>query len=126
MLPEDRLGSKPVRLRPKRGRDGRYRPPPAQNRAGGIPAHGLYGAFFVKRASHHFFVLCYSILLFDPRREHSSAQRSEGSLPLGASNRANHACIRLNPHRVSTMKQSYASRARLRGGGSILPTALPP
>ena len=56
----------------------------------------------------------------------SAAQRSEGSLPLAASNRANHACIRLNPHRVSTMKQSYASRARLRGGGSILPAALQP
>src|SRR6516225_1844185 len=100
---------------------------------------------------------CCFILLFDPRREHSSvptayyhrrraqrgsrtallqrrrrlvldhrehggrlpaigwsaAQRSEGSLPLAASDRrANHACIRLNPHRVSTMKQSYASAGK--------------
>ena len=45
---------------------------------------------------------------------------------------ANHACIRLNPYRVPTMKQLYASagkaplRARLRGGGSILPAALQP
>ena len=43
----------------------------------------------------------------------SAAQRSEGSLPLAASDRrANHACIRLNPHRVSTMKQSYASAGK--------------
>ncbi len=32
---------------------------------------------------------------------------------MAASNRrANHACIRLNPHRVSTMKQSYASAGK--------------
>ena len=31
---------------------------------------------------------------------------------MAASNRANHACIRLNPHGVSTMKQSYASAGK--------------
>ena len=45
---------------------------PAQNRTCGFPAYGLYGAFFVKGASRHFCPRCYSILLFDPRREHSS------------------------------------------------------
>ena len=33
---------------------------------------GLYGAFFVKGASRHFGRPLHSILLFDPRREHSS------------------------------------------------------
>ena len=33
-------------------------------------------------------------------------------------------CIRLDPCGVRTMKQSFASRARLRAGGPILPTAL--
>ena len=33
-------------------------------------------------------------------------------------------CIRLDPCEVRTMKQSFASRARLRAGGPILPTAL--
>src|ERR1700682_290102 len=33
---------------------------------------GLYGAFFVKGASRHFRRPLHSILLFDPRREHSS------------------------------------------------------
>jgi hypothetical protein len=33
---------------------------------------GLYGAFFVKVASRHFGRPLHSILLFDPRREHSS------------------------------------------------------
>src|SRR5262245_5290003 len=42
-----------------------------------IIGYGLYGALVVKRASHHFFVLCYSILLFDPRREHSSAPTAD-------------------------------------------------
>jgi hypothetical protein len=32
----------------------------------------LYGAFFVKVASRHFGRPLHSILLFDPRREHSS------------------------------------------------------
>src|SRR5229473_878466 len=35
-------------------------------------AFGLYGAFFVKGASRHFGRPLHSILLFDPRREHSS------------------------------------------------------
>ena len=39
-----------VQLALKRGRDGRYRPPPAQNRAGGIPAHGSHlGCVTAKR-----------------------------------------------------------------------------
>src|SRR5580692_10596880 len=33
-------------------------------------------------------------------------------LPLAAINRANHACIRLNPYGVQTMKQSYASAGK--------------
>jgi hypothetical protein len=48
--PMSQLGSKAVKLRLKRGRDGRYRPPPAQNRAGGIPAHGSHlGCVTAKR-----------------------------------------------------------------------------
>ena len=54
-----------------RGRDASYLAPPAQIRTSGFPAYGLYGAFSVKRASRHFCRLCHSILLFDPRREHS-------------------------------------------------------
>ena len=45
---------------------------PAQIRTGPIRAYGLYGAFFVKGASRHFGRPLHSILLFDPRREHSS------------------------------------------------------
>ena len=33
-------------------------------------------------------------------------------------------CIRLSRHRPETMKQSFASTARLRGGGPILGTAI--
>src|SRR5437899_6755967 len=43
-----------------RGRDERFRPPPAQIRTCGIPAYGLYGSFFVKGASRHF---CRALLL---------------------------------------------------------------
>src|ERR1700757_2426497 len=35
-------------------------------------------------------------------------------------------CIRLDPRWTRTMKQSFASTARLRGGGPILPTASKP
>jgi hypothetical protein len=46
----DGFGSKPISHEVKRGRDGRYRPPPAQNRAGGIPAHGSHlGCVTAKR-----------------------------------------------------------------------------
>ena len=45
---------------------------PAQIRTSPIRASGLYGAFFVKGASRHFSRPLHSILLFDPRREHSS------------------------------------------------------
>ena len=44
-----------------------------QIRTGPIRAYGLYGAFFVKWYHAIFVFLCHSILLFDPRREHSSA-----------------------------------------------------
>src|SRR6201984_605419 len=63
------------------GRDAIFIAPPAQNRTGGFPAYGLYGSFFVKGASRHFcralllpifVVLWCFILLFDPRRAHSS------------------------------------------------------
>src|ERR1700690_4540646 len=40
--------------------------------ASAFAASGLYGAFFVKVASRHFGRPLHSILLFDPRREHSS------------------------------------------------------
>ncbi len=43
-----------------RGRDARYRTPPAQIRTCSFPAYGLYGAFFVKGASRHF---CRALLL---------------------------------------------------------------
>src|SRR5277367_5072487 len=39
----------------------------------GSPTSGLYGAFFVKGYHAIFVFLCQSILLFDPRREHTSA-----------------------------------------------------
>src|SRR6202165_2154931 len=55
-----------------RGRDASYLAPPAQIRTGPIRAYGLYGSFFVKGASRHFGRPLHSILLFDPRREHSS------------------------------------------------------
>src|ERR1700730_2001315 len=55
-----------------RGRDGHYWPPPAQIRTRPTKASGLYGAFIVKGASRHFGRPFHSILLFDPRREHSS------------------------------------------------------
>src|ERR1700694_2055354 len=54
-----------------RGREG-FWPPLPPNRTGGFPAYGLYGAFIVKGASRHFGRPLHSILLFDPRREHSS------------------------------------------------------
>jgi hypothetical protein len=39
---------------PVRGRDGRYRPPPAQNRASGIPARGSHlGCVTAKRICGH-------------------------------------------------------------------------
>src|ERR1700687_5876887 len=68
-------GSKTVLTTPTRhfrGRDASYLAPPAQSRTGPIRAYGLYGAFFVKGASRHFGRPLHSILLFDPRREHSS------------------------------------------------------
>src|ERR1700737_3229862 len=46
--------------------------PRSSNRTCPIKASGLYGAFFVKGASRHFGRPLHSILLFDPRREHSS------------------------------------------------------
>src|ERR1700737_4723667 len=46
--------------------------PRSSNRTCPIKASGLYGAFFVKVASRHFGRPLHSILLFDPRREHSS------------------------------------------------------
>src|SRR5258708_34548995 len=46
--------------------------PPHRSVRAPIRAYGLYGAFFVKGASRHFGRPLHSILLFDPRREHSS------------------------------------------------------
>ena len=51
--------------------------------------------------------------------------RSEGSPPWARS-MAPQPCIRLDPHRVRTMKQSFASAAGLRGGGHILPAVSKP
>ncbi len=56
------------------------------------------------------------------------------SLPLAAINRANHACIRLNPYGVQTLKQSYASAGKaprrrvhsLSGIAAIAECGLPP
>jgi hypothetical protein len=53
---------------------------------------------------------------------------------LAAINRANHACIRLNPYGVPTMKQSYASAGKaprrrvhsLSGIAAIAECGLPP
>ena len=53
---------------------------------------------------------------------------------MAAINRANHACIRLNPHGVPTMKQSYASAGKaprrrvhsLSGIAAIAECGLPP
>ena len=51
--------------------------------------------------------------------------RSEGS-PLSGASLAPQPCIRLGPCRTRTMKQPFASAARLRGGGPILDSALKP
>ena len=43
------------------------RAPPAQSRTSGLPAYGLYGAYFVKGGAHRFSPrLVLFILLFDP------------------------------------------------------------
>ena len=71
------------------------RAPPAQSRTSGLPAYGLYGAYFVKGGAHRFSPrLVLFILLFDPRREHSSAptakshsRRAQGLSRLAASSR---------------------------------------
>ena len=59
------------------------------------------------------------------RSRRGVAKRTEGSPPWRA-NLAPQPCIRLDPRGVRTMKQPFASAARLRGGGHILPTALKP
>ena len=140
------------------GRDVRFiaRPPHRTVRAA-FPHTACMG-LSLSRVHHAIFVvLCHSILLFDPRREHSSVptayfhrrraqrwsrtallqrrrrlvldQREHGGrLPVigcvrhamirgepaigHEQSRANHACIRLNPYRVPTMKQSYASAGK--------------
>ena len=51
---------------------------------------------------------------------------SEGSPPWPCGERTSRACIRLDPFGILTMKQSSASVAGLRGGGSILLAALQP
>src|ERR1700681_5120773 len=60
---------------------------------------GLYGAFFVKGASRHFGRPLHSILLFDPRREHSSVptayfhrRRGAAAVKDGASSAPPKAC----------------------------------
>src|SRR5246127_747493 len=54
------------------GRDAIFIAPPAQNRTGGFPAYGFYGAFFVKGASRHF---CRALLL------HSFVRSAASILP---------------------------------------------
>src|ERR1700681_2310564 len=72
---------------------------PAQIRTGPIRAYGLYGAFIVKGASRHFGRPLHSILLFDPRREHSSVptayfhrRRGAAAVKDGASSAPPKAC----------------------------------
>src|ERR1700676_5289089 len=69
------------------------------NRTGRFPASGLYGAFFVKGASRQSGRPLHSILLFDPRREHSSVptayfhrRRGAAAVKDGASSAPPKAC----------------------------------
>jgi Asp-tRNA(Asn)/Glu-tRNA(Gln) amidotransferase A subunit family amidase len=55
---------------------------------------------------------------------HAATDDPRGACHCAQSN-APRACIRLDLE-IPTMKQSYASAAKLRGGGSILPAALQP
>jgi len=55
----------------------------------------------------------------------AARKQTEGSPPSRA-NLAPQPCIRLDPRGVRTMKQPFASAARLQGGGHILPTASKP
>src|SRR5450759_3962529 len=64
---ESRMGAVPWAIRQRS-----VSHPRSSNRTCRSPASGLYGAFFVKGASRHFSRPLHSILLFDPRREHSS------------------------------------------------------
>src|SRR5215468_11260883 len=68
-----------------------------------VSYNSLYGDLYVKSRGN------------DPR----------GARPL-AQSIALRPCIRLDPCWTRTMKQSFASTARLRGGGPILPTASKP
>jgi len=54
-----------------RGRDASYLAPPAQIRTSGFPATACMGLSLSRVTP--FFAPCLFILLFDPRREHSSA-----------------------------------------------------
>jgi hypothetical protein len=65
------------------------------------PDHGLYGVSLVKR----YFML-----------RSFQHQPSRGGARLGARNVALRPCIRLDPQWTQTMKQPFASAARLRGG----------
>jgi hypothetical protein len=47
----------------------------------------------------HDWVICHAMIRGEPAIGHEQS-------------RANHACIRLNPYRVPTMKQSYASAGK--------------
>src|ERR1700736_6650309 len=71
----------------------------SSNRTCPIKASGLYGAFFVKGASRQSGRPLHSILLFDPRREHSSVptayfhrRRGAAAVKDGASSAPPKAC----------------------------------
>lgn len=84
-----------------------------------IAYNSLYGDFSVKLSA------CLSNLQTVWASTGRTANNSRGACHQ-AQSIAPRPCIRLDPQRVRTMKQSMASAARLRGGGPILPTALEP
>src|ERR1700677_1646416 len=85
-----------------------------------VPIRGLYGDLFVK-PSH----LLTSSVSDSRLLRFNTFGRSEGSLPSRAT-LAPRPCIRLDPCWIPTMKQPFASAARLRGDAPILLAALEP
>jgi hypothetical protein len=126
-----------------RGRKAGCPAPPAQIRTSPIKAFGLYGARVVKELDAYFFPSW--LRLFErglrvffrlecrspsvPQLCAGGWSQSSTNDPRGACHwcaiDAPRACIRLDL-KILTMKQSFASAAKLRGGGSILLAALLP
>jgi hypothetical protein len=142
-----------LRLTLDRGRDASNLAPPAQSRTGPIRAYGLYGAFLVNpvSAQHDFLFLSSlsrflflgstpagSILSSRPHMSIAVARKRRDPVTIGycstkirgepayVAKKSRHKLVFGWIQRTPTMKQSYASAARLRGGGSILPAALQP